>query len=104
MSTLIALILPAVLLPALLVAAGERPELPRLFALSTWPVELWVLAISGAIATVAGVLDWSFHRHGGRRVPRAEHRAELPVGHRGEVPAGYHGELPLGTADTSRFM
>lgn len=77
MSTLIALILPAVLLPALLVAAGERSELPRLFALSTWPVELWILVISGAIATVAGVLDWSFHRYGGRRIPRAEHRAEL---------------------------
>jgi len=77
MTTLIAVLLPAVLMPALLVLAGDRPELPRLFALSTWPVELWILAIGGTTATVAGVLDWSFHRRGARPIPHAEHRAEL---------------------------
>ncbi len=77
MSTLIAVLLPAVLMPVLLLVAGERPGLPRLFELSTWPTELWILAAAGAVATVAGVLDWAFHRGGGRVIPRAEHRAEL---------------------------
>ena len=77
MSTLIAVLLPALAMPVMLLLAGDLPGLPRLFELSTWPPELWILAVSGAIATTAGVLDWRFHRTGGRRVPAAEHRAEF---------------------------
>ena len=77
MSTLIAVLLPALAMPIALLLAGGRDGLPRLLVLTSWPVELWILALGGLLATVAGVLDWRFHRNGGRRIPRAEHRAEF---------------------------
>ena len=77
MSTLIAVLLPAVLMPAMLLLAAGQPRIPGLLDFASWPVELWILAPAGIIATVAGVLDWRFHRGGGRRIPSAEHRAEL---------------------------
>lgn len=77
MSTLIAVLLPAIAMPVMLVLAAGRADLPRLFALSSWPAELWIMALGGFVATVAGVLDWAFHRTGGRRIPAAEHRAEF---------------------------
>ncbi|MCR9245023.1 MAG: hypothetical protein NXI31_08315 [bacterium] len=77
MSTLIAVLLPAVLMPVMLWLARGLPGMPRLLEPGSWPAELWILAVGGLVATVAGVLDWSFHRRGGRRIPAAEHRAEL---------------------------
>ncbi len=74
--TLIAVLLPAVAMPLLLWLAPPSWSLPRLTPAS-WPVEFWCMAIAGTIATVAGVLDWRFHRSGGRRIAAAEHRAEL---------------------------
>lgn len=76
MSTLLAVLFPAFALPLLLVA-GRAATLPRLLEPATWPAELWVIAVAGTAATAAGVLDWRFHRTGGRQVARAEHRAEL---------------------------
>ena len=70
------MLFPAVALP-LLLAVADRPHLPRLAALAAWPVELCVLALAGTVATAAGVLDWRFHRWGGRAISRAERRAEL---------------------------
>lgn len=35
------------------------------------------MALAGTTATLAGLLDWRFHRHGGRRIAAAERRAEL---------------------------
>jgi hypothetical protein len=76
MSTLLAVLFPALALP-LLLATARSGALPRLLEPSTWPAQLWWIAVAGTAATVAGVLDWRFHRTGGRRVARAEHRAEL---------------------------
>jgi hypothetical protein len=80
MATLLALFAPAAALLALLTFAPLLPlppHLPRLTELESWPAELWLLACGGALGTTAGLLDWRFHRRGERRIPRAEHRAEL---------------------------
>ncbi len=76
MWTLAALLFPALALPLLLQFAGAD-HLPSLRVPALWPVELWVIAIAGIVATGAGVLDWRFHRGGLRTVSRPERRAEL---------------------------
>jgi hypothetical protein len=50
--------------------------LPHLLAPAAWPGELWLLAAAGGVATVGGILDWRYHRGGGRRIGAAEHRTE----------------------------
>jgi hypothetical protein len=77
MRALAAVLSPALAMPLLLWLAPAAWSLPRPTALASWPAAFWVMAISGTIATVAGVLDWRFHRRGGRRIARAERRAEL---------------------------
>ena len=80
MATLLALLLPPTAMALLLGLAGTLAlpaHLPQLLAPLEWPAELWVLVLGGSAATAAGLLDWRFHRHGSRRISRAEHRAEL---------------------------
>lgn len=74
--TLLALLLPALAMPLLLVLAPTGSPLPALDPRS-WPAAFVVMAVAGAVATGAGVLDWRFHRLGGRRLAAAERRAEL---------------------------
>jgi len=76
-SSLLALLFPALALPLALCCPGDRSPLPHLLAPAAWPLELWVLAASGCVATLGGVLDWRYHQGGGRRIPAAEHRTEL---------------------------
>ena len=75
--TLLAVLLPALLMPLLLWLAPVDAPLPTLQQPGDWPAAFWCMAVAGAAATCAGVLDWRFHRGGGRLVSRAEHRAEL---------------------------
>lgn len=75
MVTLIGVLAPALALPLLMALCGGT-RLPGLFAPNLWPVEFWCMAIAGSVATTAGVLDWRFHRGGGRCIPPAERRAE----------------------------
>ena len=78
MATLACVLFPAIALPLLLLAGPSvSAHVPRLWELRAWPPELWVAAVAGTFATAAGVLDWRFHRGGGRRIARAEHAAEL---------------------------
>ena len=77
MLSLIAVLAPALAMPLLLCLAPSTWALPRLAALGSWPAAFWGMAIAGILATVAGVLDWRFHRDGGRPIARAERRAEL---------------------------
>lgn len=77
MLSLAAVLAPALAMPLLLCLAPRTWALPALISPLNWPVPFWIMAASGAVATGAGVLDWRFHRGGGRRVPPAEHRAEL---------------------------
>jgi hypothetical protein len=64
-------------MPLLLWLAPRAWSLPELTAPASWPLAFWVMAVAGGVATGAGVLDWRFHRAGGRPIARAERRAEL---------------------------
>ncbi len=75
MTTLIGVLAPALAMPLLMALFGGT-RLPCLFGPERWPAEFWVMAVAGTAATAAGVLDWRFHRGGGRVVPSAERRAE----------------------------
>jgi hypothetical protein len=75
--TLIALFLPAALFATGLLLLRGQPRYHWLSALELYPWEFWVLLSSGAVATIAGVLDWRFHRSGHTVVGRAEHHSEL---------------------------
>ncbi len=45
---------------------------------TTWPWELWTIAVAGVLATLAGVADWAWHRWAaGCVVGPAERRCEL---------------------------
>jgi len=74
--TLLTVLMPVLLMPLLLGCAPAAWGLPSL-APSAWPAAFWVMAISGVVATVAGLLDWRFHRNGGRSVGKTERRLEL---------------------------
>jgi hypothetical protein len=74
--TFVAVLMPAMAMPVLLALAPRGWGLPG-FAPQTWPMPFWIMAIAGVVATVAGLLDWRFHRNGGRHVGKSEHRAEL---------------------------
>lgn len=74
--TLLAVLMPALAMPLLLACAPAAWSLPALEP-STWPTAFWLMAIAGLVATGAGLLDWRFHRNGGRHVGKSEHRAEL---------------------------
>ena len=82
--SLVALLMPGALFAAGLFALRDDPRLPWLHAdlslasaLAAVPWQLWTIAVAGGLATAAGVLDWRFHRRGGRVVGRAERRGEL---------------------------
>jgi hypothetical protein len=75
--TLTALFLPGLLFGLGLLLLRDQPRYSWLFSIGRYPWEFWVLLISGAVATGAGVLDWRFHRSGNTAVGRAEHHSEL---------------------------
>lgn len=77
MLSLAAVLAPALAMPLLMWLAPRTWSLPELTSAASWPFAFWIMAAGGAVATGAGVLDWRFHRAGGRRVPPAERRAEL---------------------------
>jgi hypothetical protein len=54
-----------------------RPELAFLENPAAWPPELWIIAIGGSIATVAGFADFVWHVRGLREVSRREERGEI---------------------------
>lgn len=77
MFALVAVLTPALAMPLLLWLAPTAWPLPRLGEFASWPPAFWIMGIAGSLATGAGVLDWRFHRGGGRRIAREERRAEL---------------------------
>jgi hypothetical protein len=54
-----------------------RPEFAFLENPAAWPPELWVIAIGGSIATIAGFADFVWHVRGLREVSRKEERGEI---------------------------
>ena len=75
--------LTALLLPGLLFGAGlallrDHPRFPWLRRVTDYPWQLWAIALSGGLATLAGFGDWAYHRWAARCVVgRAERRCEL---------------------------
>src|SRR5436190_3342141 len=55
----------------------SRPEFAFLEHPGSWPWELWVIAIGGSIATIAGFADFVWHVRGLREVSRREERGEI---------------------------
>lgn len=76
MVSLVALFFPAVALLLGLTLLGGRPGNGWMHEPIAWPFELWVIACTGTVATVAGWLDHRFHRNGGRQIPDRERRCE----------------------------
>jgi hypothetical protein len=75
--TVIALFLPGLLFGLGLFLVHNQPRYSWLSSIRLYPWELWGLLVSGTIATVAGLLDWRYHRSGKTVVGRAEHHSEL---------------------------
>jgi hypothetical protein len=84
--TLAALFLPGALFGLGLLLVRDQPRFAWLSSLSLYPWELWVILVSGLVATTAGVLDWRYHRSGRTVVGAAEHRSELLALAAGGVP------------------
>ncbi len=74
---LLALVLPGLLFGLGLLLVRDHPRFAWLASVGLYPWEFWVLLTSGAVATVAGWLDWRYHRSGKTAVGGAEHRSEL---------------------------
>jgi H+/Cl- antiporter ClcA len=75
--TLLALFAPGVLFAVGLYLARDLPRYRWLRDPSRYPWELWMVAVCGIVATLAGVGDWCFHRAGGRIVSATESKYEL---------------------------
>ena len=76
--------LAALFFPGLLFGAGllwlgrVHPDFAWLRQFSTWPWELWAIAVCGIIATIGGLLDWGFHRWVAKcKIGRRERNCEL---------------------------
>lgn len=76
-ASLAALFAPGVAFAVLLAALADDPRFAWVRAPRDAPWELFVIAAAGIAATVAGALDWRFHRLAGVVIARAEQRAEL---------------------------
>jgi hypothetical protein len=78
----LSLSLAALFAPGALFALGlfllrDQPRFHWLRDLRAYPAEFWLIALGGISATVAGVLDWAYHRSGKAAIGGAEHRSEL---------------------------
>lgn len=60
-----------------LLALAPSPRFAWLRALDRWPVELWIIALTGTLATLAGIGDWLYHRRAGITIGPNERRCEL---------------------------
>ncbi len=84
--SLAALFLPGALFGLGLLLVRGHPRFAWLSSVALFPWELWVLLTCGIVATIAGILDWRYHRSGKTVVGAAEHRSELLALAGGGVP------------------
>lgn len=61
-ASLVALLIPGTLFGLGLALLRQRPEFSWINQAHNFPWQLWVIAFSGGIATLAGLGDWAFHR------------------------------------------
>jgi hypothetical protein len=84
--TLIALFVPGCLFVLGLYLVQDQPRYRWLRNPADFPIEFWVIAVSGLVATAAGVADWTYHRSGSASVGAREHASELLALGGGGVP------------------
>ena len=75
--SLLALLTPGSLFAAGLLWLRRDARFAWINQLAHWPLELWIIAGSGSLATLGGVADWIYHRAGGVRIGPREQRCEL---------------------------
>src|SRR5688572_2118844 len=61
-ASLIALFLPGVLFAGGLFLLRDHPEFRWLRSVASFPWQLWIIALAGTTATIAGFGDWTYHR------------------------------------------
>lgn len=83
---LTAMLVPALAFPLGLIAVANSSGYEWLSRWSDAPWELWVVAVFGSIATIAGAADWFIHRSGSTVVGVKEHRAHVAALGFGGVP------------------
>src|SRR5437763_8562572 len=74
---LAAMLVPAALFPTGLFLLREDARFTWLGDVRAYPLEFWVIAVCGTVATGGGLLDWLHHRSGEATVGRREHRAHV---------------------------
>lgn len=74
---LLAFAIPGAGFIAELFAVRARPAFSFLEHPGAWPAELWIIAVGGSIASLAGVADFFWHVRGFRDVSRKEERGEI---------------------------
>jgi len=85
--SLILLFVPAVLFGLLLFFYRDRPQTGIGYTFPFLPWQFILLAISGMIATIGGVLDWRFHRNPlNLKIPPKERKAEAAALGLGGMP------------------
>ncbi len=72
-----AMLVPAVLFPTGLFLLRADARFTWLGDVRAYPLEFWVIAVCGTVATGGGLLDWLQHRSGETTVGRREHRAHV---------------------------
>ena len=71
------MLVPAVLFPTGLLLLRADARFTWLGDVSAYPLEFWVIAVCGTVASGGGLLDWLQHRSGETTVGRREHRAHV---------------------------
>ena len=84
--TLLALFVPGTLFGLSLFLLRRDPRFVWLTHPSDYPWELWLMGVSGIVATLAGLADWRYHRSGAAVLGGPEHRSELIALAGGGVP------------------
>jgi len=84
--SLIALLIPGSCFLLGLFLLREHARFRWLTEISTFPWELWVIAVGGIIATCGGILDWRFHRREGVKIGPHERHCEFIALAVGGVP------------------
>jgi hypothetical protein len=84
--SLVALFLPGALFGLGLLLVRDQPRYAWVGSPWLHPWEFWVILVSGLAATVAGVLDYAYHRSGKTVIGRPEHNSELAALAGGGVP------------------
>jgi hypothetical protein len=85
-ASLIALLVPALGMTVALAWTAHSHGWEWVFQ-RKWPWQLWVLAVCGSTATLAGIADWLFHRIAAKcAISRKERRCELLALAAGGIP------------------